>query len=142
MNSVEFFPAECIVRFAVHMLCLLFSLCLGFELVCGAAEHGSKTNELYSIGMSRENLRVAVSNSWLVASASRPTNGWSSRIAPPAGGRALRFESSHPGVVVQNCDVYWVGHTNRPSMYYGQWLHYFYFDNRNKLVGFNSVVLD
>jgi hypothetical protein len=102
----------------------------------------AKTNELYHVGMSREQLRVAVSNSWLVASATRPTNGWSSPIAAPAGGRALQFEFSHSGVVVQYCDVYWVGHANRPDPYYGRRLHYFYFDNGNKLVGFNSVVLD
>jgi len=125
------------------MLRLLFALCLGFDLVCVAGEHEpAKTNELYHVGMSREELRLDVSNSWLVASASRPTNGWSRRIATPAGGRAVQFESSHSGVVVQHCDVYWVGHTNRPSMYYGIWLHYFYFDNGNKLVGFNSWVLD
>jgi hypothetical protein len=108
-----------------------------------AGEHEpAKTNELYQVGMSREELRVAVSNSCLVASASRPTNGWSRRIAPPAGSRAMQFEFSHPSVVVQYCDVYWVGHTNRPSMYYGLRLHYFYFDSGNKLLGFKSWVLD
>jgi hypothetical protein len=125
------------------MLRLLFALCLGFHLPGVAGEHEpAKTNELYHVGMSSEELRVAVSNSCLVASALRPTNGWSRRVALPAGARAMKFEFSHSGVVVQHCDVYWVGHTNRPSMYYGIWLHYFYFDNGNKLVGFNSVILD
>ena len=125
------------------MLLLLFTVCLGFEFICRAAEHDrAKTNELYRIGMSREKVRLAVSNSCLVASASRPTNGWSSPVAPPAGSRALQFEFSHPGVVVQNCDVYWVGHTNRPVTYYGRILHYFYFDNGNTLLAFNKVALD
>jgi hypothetical protein len=125
------------------MLRLLFAFCLGCKLAYAAGEQDpAKTNGVYHVRMSREALRSAVSNSWLVASASRPTNGWSRQITPPAGGQAMRFEFSQPGVVVQHCDVYWLGHTNRPGMIYGRRLDYFYFDKGNKLVGLGWVILD
>jgi hypothetical protein len=51
------------------------------------------------------------------------------------------FERSHPSAV-EACDVYWVGHTNPPSMYYGKRLNYFYFDGDEKLIGFDRWVID
>src|SRR5450755_2162471 len=81
----------------------------------------------FSIGMTRKEVRADLADSWLLVSASRPLTGWSSQVSPPAGGRAAMFERSHPGAV-EACDVYWVGHTNAPSMYFGRWLNYFYFD--------------
>jgi hypothetical protein len=70
-----------------------------------------------------------------------PATGWSSQASPPAGGRAARFERSH-SAAVQTCDVYWVGDTNPPTMYFGMWLNYFYFDTDEKLIGFDRWVLD
>jgi len=51
------------------------------------------------------------------------------------------FERSHPGAV-EMCDVYWVGHTNAPRMYRGPWLNYFYFDRKEKLIGFDRWVIE
>jgi hypothetical protein len=91
--------------------------------------------------MTRKEVRADLADSWLLVSASRPPTGWSSQVSPPAGGRAAMFERSHPGAV-ETCDVYWVGHTNAPSMYFGRWLNYFYFDRDEKLIGFDRWVID
>jgi hypothetical protein len=95
----------------------------------------------YSVGMSRNEVRAKLADSWLLVSASRPLAGWSGQVSPPAGGFAEMFERSHPGAV-EACDVYWVGHTNAPSMYSGKWLNYFYFDRNDKLIGFDRWVIN
>jgi hypothetical protein len=96
----------------------------------------------FLVGMSRKEVRKELADSWLLVSASRPVSGWSKRDSPPAGGRVVRFESSHPGTVVEECEVYWVGHTNAPRMYYGIWLSYYYFDRDEKLIAFDRSVID
>ena len=96
----------------------------------------------FSVGMTRKELRADLVDSYLVASASRPATGRSGQVSPPAGGRAAMFERSHPGATVEAYDVFWVGHTNRPSMYFGKWLDYFYFDRDEKLIGFDRWVID
>jgi hypothetical protein len=95
----------------------------------------------FSLGMTRKEVRAELTDSWLLVFASRPATGWSSHVSPPAGGRAVMFERSHPGAV-EACDVYWVGHTNPPSIYFGIWLNYFYFDRDEKLIGFDRWVID
>jgi hypothetical protein len=40
------------------------------------------------------------------------------------------------------CDVYWIGHTTTPKMYYGKKLHYFYFDRDEKLIGYDWRIFD
>jgi cytochrome c len=95
-----------------------------------------------SVGMTREQVRGALTNSCLVTSASRPATGWSGKISPPAGRSAVRFEFAHPGSTVEACDVYWVGHTKAPNTFYGIWLNYFYFDRDDNLVGFERLVRD
>ena len=95
----------------------------------------------FLVGMTRKEVRVDLSDSWLLVSASRPATGWSSQISPPAGRYAAIFEHSHPDAVGA-CDVYWVGHTNAPSIYFGKWLNYFYFDRDDKLIGFDRWVID
>jgi len=91
--------------------------------------------------MSRKEVRAELSDSWLLVAASRPATGWSSQTSPPAGARAVMFERSHPDAV-EACDVYWVGHTNAPNMYFGKWLNYFYFGANEKLIGFDRWVID
>ncbi len=100
-----------------------------------------RTSHSFSVGMTREQVRAELTDSWLLVSASRPTTGWSSQVSPPAGARAAMFERSHSGAV-EACDVYWLGHTNAPRMYYGKWLNYFYFDRDQKLIGFDRWVID
>ena len=104
--------------------------------------HSKAALHSYSLGMSRREVRADLSDSWLLVSASRPVTGWSSHVLPPAGGRAVKFERSHEGSLVEKCDVYWVGHTNAPKMNYGIWLNYFYFDGDDKLIGFDRWVID
>jgi hypothetical protein len=77
-----------------------------------------------------------------LVSATRPNTGWSRAISPPAGGFAAEFEGSHRGATVSYCDVYWIGHTNPPTMYYGIQLNYFYFDSEQMLIGFEEWVID
>jgi len=103
--------------------------------------HSQKATRSFSLGMTREQVRAELSDSWLFVSASRPDTGWSNEVSPPAGGRVLVFERSHPRRV-EACDVYWVGHTNAPSMYFGKRLDYFYFDRDEKLIGFDWRILD
>ena len=110
-----------------------------------AMQHPQRTErapQSFSVGMSRNEVRAELADSWLLVSASRPISGWSRQVSPPAGGRAVHFESSHPGTVAEACGVYWVGHTNAPRMYYGIWFNYFYFDQDEKLIGFDQWVLD
>src|SRR6266446_1991247 len=105
-------------------------------------ERSARASTWFSVGMTREQVRADLRDSWLLVSASRPAAGWSREVSPPAGRFAARFESSHPDAAVEACDVYWVGHTNAPSMYYGKWLTYFYFDRNQKLTGFDRWVVD
>jgi len=92
--------------------------------------------------MSRDDVRAALADSWLLASVSRPEAGWTREVSPPAGGRAARFEMTNPGMIVEMCDVYWIGHTHAPRTYYGKRLDYFYFDCDEKLIGFEWCILD
>src|SRR3974377_133867 len=75
----------------------------------------------FSIGMRREEVRAKLAGSRVQVSAARPVDGWSNRVSFPAGGRAQTFETSHPGTTVESCDVYWIGHTGKPVIYYGMW---------------------
>lgn len=123
-------------------------------LLAGCATHAQQNEQAepkvgnheathsFSIGMTREQVRVELTNSWHLMSASRPTTGWSKEVSPPADGRAVRFEHSHPDAKVESCDVYWIDHTDPPAMYYGIWLDYFYFDHKQKLIGFDRWVID
>jgi hypothetical protein len=101
-----------------------------------------RTKHVFSVGMTRNEVRADLADSHLLASASRPASGWSRQVSPPAGGQAAMFEGSHAGATVEACDVYWIGHTNAPSMYYGKRLNYFYFDRDDKLIGFDWWVID
>src|SRR5438132_1369271 len=85
------------------------------------ADQRERSKHSFSVGMTHEQLRADLTDSWLLISASRPPAGWSRQVSPPAGERAARFEQSHAGAV-HSCDVYWIGHTNAPRMYYGKWL--------------------
>jgi hypothetical protein len=104
-------------------------------------QRSQRASHSFSIGMTREQVRAELTDSWLLVSASRPSVGWSSQVSPPAGRFAASFEGWHPDAV-EACDVYWLGHTNAPSMYYGKWLNYFYFDRKQKLIGFEKWVID
>jgi len=134
----------------VALMTPLFSFVLATGLLAGCATHPpqsaqaapSPQPESASVGMTREQVRANLTNAWLLVSASRPATGWSRQVAPPAGRFAASFESSRPGVAVEACDVYWVGHTNAPTMYYGKWLNYYYFDRDQKLIGFARWVID
>jgi hypothetical protein len=130
-------------------------LILAIEFLTGCATHphpiekatlqprqSEPASHLYSVGMSRKELRADFADSWLLVSASRPVTGWSNEVSPPAGEFAAKYESSNVGIVVASCDVYWVGHTSAPKMYYGKWLNYFYFDRNDKLIGFDRAVID
>lgn len=128
---------------------LMFGLLMGcvtrpcqIEQPASQPQRSERAKHSFSIGMTRMEVRTDLADSYLLASASRPAGGWSRVVSPPAGGRAVMFEFSHPGIIVEACDVYWIGHTNRPSMYYGQWLKYFYFDRDQKLIGFDTRVID
>ena len=92
--------------------------------------------------MSRDAIRAELADSCHLVSAPRPLEGWSRNAFPPAGRFAGRFEASHGGATVEHCDVYWIGHTNAPKIYYGIWLNYFYFDQEMKLIGFDWRVID
>ena len=104
-------------------------------------QRSERAKRSFSVGMNRKEVRADLSDSYLLVSASRPATGWSREVSPPAGGRAAMFERYHPGAV-EACDVYWVGHTNAPRMYFGKWLNYFYFDRDQKLIGFDRWVID
>jgi hypothetical protein len=111
----------------------------------GAAPPSQRSWQLsysYPLGMTRKDLRKELASSCLFMSASRPPTGWSRQVSPPAGERAMVFESSKPGTIVEACDVYWIGHTNAPKMYYGKRLDYFYFDRDEKLIGFDWRIID
>jgi hypothetical protein len=104
------------------------------------AQPRERAPDLYSLGQKQEDLRARLSNSCLVVTAPRPENGWSWRSSRSAGGFALTFENSHPGTIVQSCDVYWPGHTNAPVVYDGVRLQYLFFDSNDRLIGFDSGV--
>ena len=104
-------------------------------------QRGERPKHSFSVGMTRKDVRAELADSWLLVSADRPATGWSSQVSPPAGRFASMFERSHPGAV-EACDVYWVGHTNAPGMYYGKFLNYFYFDREQKLIGFDRWAID
>ena len=144
---------NCVQPTAIWLRFILFILTAGLLIGCAthrprseqATPHSQRTERAphsFSIGSSRKEVRADLSDSWLLVSASRPVSGWSRKVSPPAGGRAVRFESSHPGSPAEACDVYWIGHTNAPRMYYGIWLNCFYFDHDEKLIGFDRWVLD
>ena len=133
----------------------LFPFLLAIVLVMRCAAHlpqdenpvpppqrSERPSQSVSIGMTREQLRAQLMHSWLLVAAARPDGGWSRQFSQPAGRFAGRFESSHPGIGVEACDVYWIGHTNAPSMYYGIPLNYYYFDSEQKLIGFDKWVID
>jgi hypothetical protein len=104
-------------------------------------QRSERAKHSFSVGMTRKEVRAELAGSWLLVSASRPPTGWSSQDSPPAGGRAAMVERSLPGAV-SACDVFWVGHTNAPKMYFGKRLDYFYFDRDEKLIRFDWWILD
>ena len=104
-------------------------------------QRSKRSKHSFSVGMTRKEVQAKLADSWLLVSASRPPSGWSSQDSPPAGGFASMFERSHPGAV-EACEVYWVGHTNAPTIYFGKWLNYFYFDREEKLIGFDKWVIN
>jgi len=129
----------------------LYALAIG--LLAGCATHPRQSMQAtppqrsqhaihsFSVGMTRGQVREDLTDSWLLVSASRPAGGWSSQISPPAGGQAATFERFHSDAV-EACDVYWVGHTHAPAMYYGIRLNYFYYDRNQRLIGFERWVID
>ena len=123
-------------------------LAVGFLAGC-AANLRDQLLQLCHTGMSREELHAQLASSRLLLSASRPIQGWSGDIDFPTGSSAGDFERLHAGIVVQICDVYWVGHTNNPKIYnipktfyFGRRLDYFYFDEQDRLVGFERWTID
>jgi hypothetical protein len=104
-------------------------------------KEGARREHSFLAGMTRKEVRAELGDSWLLVAASRPASGWSSQVSPPAGGRAEMFDSSHSGAVAA-CDVYWVGHTNPPSTYFGKRLDYFYYDRDEKLIESEIWVID
>jgi hypothetical protein len=116
-----------------------FIIAIGSLTSCATPEPNLLTP--FSVGMTREQVRKDLKDSRLLIATPRPTAGWSSRISPPAGSRAARFERSH-ACVVGACDVYWVGHADAPRTYDGISLTYFYFDRDDELIGFDTWVID
>ena len=96
----------------------------------------------FSIGVTRQQVRKNFADSWLVQSVRRPNGGWLRDAAPPGTKFAARFEDGNGEKTVEACDVYWVGHTNATSTYYGKQLEYFYFDHEERLIGSESWVED
>lgn len=135
------------VRFIALLIACEF-LTVGLHIPVRAGETNSAGSRevvrgrSYPEGMSRDEVRRELAGSWRLVSAARPASGWSKEFAAPAGSRAGSFERVHPGVTVEVCDVYRVGHTNAPWTYHGVWLTYFYYDRSKKLIGTDRWVIE
>jgi hypothetical protein len=116
----------------------LFVLINGLLIGCAARPHQNEKGS----GISREEVRAYLADSWLLVSASRPITGWRALYRAPAGGRAKDFEHFHPGITVHMCDVYWVGHSNAPPLDAGIWLDYFYFDRHERLIESERIIIE
>jgi hypothetical protein len=128
-----------------------FILAVGFLAGCRTRQQEQPAIQLqsreqvrhsFSIGMTRGQVHADLTDSWLVVSASRPDTGWSREVSPPAGSFAGWYESSHPNSNVESCDVFWIGHTNAPAVYFGIRLRYFYFDREQKLIAHEGWVIN
>ena len=56
---------------------------------------------------------------------------------------AFRYERTHPGAVIQSCEVYRIGrHMSVLMAVGGVWFDYLYFDSQDSLVGYHRRFLD
>jgi aspartate/tyrosine/aromatic aminotransferase len=98
-------------------------------------------------GMQQAEARVEVraeaglGEACLLVSAARPEAGWAGQGSPLAGRMAAMFERNNPGVAVEVCEVYWMGHANASKTNGGKMVSYFYYDRGRKLVGSDNWAL-
>src|ERR1022692_4798083 len=77
------------------------------EQAATTTERSERALHSYSVGVSRKEVRADLADSWLLASAMRPVNGWSREVSPPSGGHAARFESSIPALSSRRAKFIW-----------------------------------
>ncbi len=121
-----------------RIVALFLTLLVGVG--CSTGQHADE--ELlssYRVGMSREDVHVLLKDYSLIASASRPVDGWAT--SGPVDERlariASRYERDNPGVTVSSAEVYWVGrYTSAPLVAGGVWFDYFLFDSEGRVLAF------
>ncbi len=100
----------------------------------------------YRPGLTREELRVHLSYAKLLISSTRSPTGWShfnEKNDYHLQKAVAAFERQHPGLIVESCDVYWVGrHTNVPLAIGGVWWDYLFFNKDGILLGYYRRFLD
>ena len=123
---------------------MLFILVVGLLAGCSSPPRHQQNPHAYALGTGREQIHATLGDNRLLATATRPDEGWSGRGDFDVARAAAAFEQANPWVTVQACDVYRIERgTSVPfATTLGVYFDFLYFDKENRLLGYDRRFVD